>query len=331
VSVGTRVVFPERGRIELEEFDVPDPGPAQVVVRARFSLISSGTERTVLHGRYDAGTHWESYGRYPFFPGYSAVGAVEAVGDEVSEFAVGDVVAVRGGHASHVVSDAVGCTRVPAGVDLQQATWFAFAKIARMGAQVAEYGLGARVLTVGAGMIGQMSVRWANAAGAQSNVVVDPVPARLVLAERGGATATTSASVSDRDAVLAACDGVQPDYVVDATGNAAVFSAALQLVAFRGRVVVVGNTGSPSEQRLTDDVINRCLTIVGAHDILSMVQSPWDGDRGLQEHFFQLVRTGRFDLDGLVTDVFTPSEADAAYRALDERPAETLGVGFDWT
>jgi threonine dehydrogenase-like Zn-dependent dehydrogenase len=157
------------------------------------------------------------------------------------------------------------------------------------------------------------------------------VPARLALAERGGATATTTADVADRDAILAACDGVQPDYVIDATGNAAVFSAALQLVAFRGRVVVVGNTGSPSEQRLTDDVINRCLTIVGAHDILSMVQSPWDGDRRLHEHFFHLVRTGRFDLDGLVTDVFAPSEADAAYRALDERPAETLGVCFDWT
>ena len=330
MTVGARLVFPARGRVELEEFDVGAVGPAQALVRTRWSLISSGTERTVLHARYDAGTHWEGYGRYPFFPGYSAVGEVVAVGDAVSDLAVGDVVAARIGHASLHVTDAIGCTRVPEGVDARDATWFAFAKIARMGARVAEYGLGARVLTIGAGMIGQMSVRWANAAGVASNVVVDPVAARLALASLGGATATSTAPVSDRDAVLAACGGVQPDVVVDATGNAVVFSAALQLVAFGGRVVLVGNTGSPSEQRLTDDVITRCLTIVGAHDVLSMLTSPWDGDRALHEHFFHLARERQFDLGGLITDVFAPAEAEAAYRALDERPAETLGVCFDW-
>ena len=63
---------------------------------------------------------------------------------------------------------------------------------------------------------------------------------------------------------------------------------------------------------------------------MSMLASPWDGDRRLHEHFFHLACTGRFDLGGLITDVFAPSAAEAAYRALDERPAETLGVAFDW-
>jgi len=325
-----RVVFPARGRVELEEFDIPEVGPAQVVVRTQWSLISSGTERTVLHARFEPGTHWEPYGRYPSYPGYSAVGEVVAVGVAVTDLIVGDVVAARIGHASHQLIDAIGCTRIPSGIETRDATWFAFAKIARMGVQVAEFGLGARVLTLGAGMIGQMIVRWANAAGVASNVVIDPVPTRLQLATRGGATAVSTASVADRDAVLDACGGVEPDVVIDATGNAEVFTHALRLVAFRGRIVLVGNTGEPSKQRLTDDVLNRCLTIVGAHDIMSMLASPWDGDRQLHEHFFPLVRTGRFDLSGLTTDVFAPSDAAIAYRALDERPAETLGVAFDW-
>ena len=325
-----RVVFPARGRVELEEFEIPEVGPAQVVVRTRWSLISSGTERTVLHARFEPGTHWEPYGHYPSYPGYSAVGELVAVGDAVSDLVVGDVVAARIGHASHQLIDAIGCTRIPDGIDARDATWFAFAKIARMGVQVAEFGLGARVLTLGAGMIGQMVVRWANAAGVASNVVVDPMPMRLELATRGGATAVSTASVSDRVAVLDACGGTEPDVVIDATGNADVFTDALRVVAFRGRVVLVGNTGEPSKQRLTDDVLNRCLTIVGAHDIMSMLSTPWDGDRGLHEHFFHLASTGRFDLSGLITDVYAPSDAAAAYRALDERPAETLGVCFDW-
>jgi len=330
VTTARRVVFPAPGQVTLEKIDVPEPGPAQVLLRTRYSLISSGTERTVLYGRYDAGTHWESYARFPNHPGYSAVGEIVAVGDEVTDVAVGDVVVARVGHASHHVVDALGCTRVPSEVDRLQAAWFAFAKIALMGARTAGYGLGARVLTIGAGPIGQMTVRWANAAGARVNAVVDPVRARLPIALRGGATAAISVELSDRDAILGACGGQQPDYVIDTTGNASVLAAVLPIVAFRGRVVILGNTGSPAQQHLTDDVITRCLTIAGAHDVLSMLQQPWDGDRPIHELFFHLVATGRFDLDGLITALFTPEDAEAAYRALDEHPDQHLGVGFDW-
>ena len=40
--------------------------------------MSSGTETIALHGRLDPGTHWATYVRYPFHPGYSAVGIVVA-------------------------------------------------------------------------------------------------------------------------------------------------------------------------------------------------------------------------------------------------------------
>ena len=323
-------MFPERGRVVLERFDVPDVGPTQVLLRTSYSLMSSGTERTVLHGRFDAGTHWEGYARYPFYPGYSSVGEIVALGEEVRDFSVGDVVAARVGHASHHVTDAQGCAPIPPDVDRLPATWFALAKIALMGARVAGYGIGARVLTIGAGPIGQMTVRWANAAGARNNVVVDPVATRRTLAEQGGATATAP-DITDRDAVLAACEGHQPEYVIDATGNADVFAAALAIVAMQGRVVVLGNTGSPSGQRLTSDVIQRGIQIAGAHDILSMLGPNWDGDRSIHDLFFHLVRTGRFNLDSLITDVIAPTDAEAAYRAADERPDETLGVCFDWT
>jgi len=48
-----------------------------------------------------------------------------------------------------------------------------------------------------------------------------------------------------------------------------------------------------------------------------MLDPGWDGDRRLHDLFFHLVRTGRFDLDGLITDVVSPGDAEAAYRAID--------------
>ena len=44
-----------------------------------------------------------------------------------------------------------------------------------------------------------------------------------------------------------------------------------------------------------------------------------------------MTRTGRFDLGGLIADVFPPAEAEHAHRAVDEGPDATLGVCFDWS
>ena len=87
------------------------------------------------------------------------------------------------------------------------------------------------------------------------------------LAQQGGATDVIAKPVSEcKEDVLKALDGQLPRIVNDATGHPAVFAEALQLAARFGRVVVLGDTGSPSGQHLTADVVTRGLTIVGAHD-----------------------------------------------------------------
>jgi NADPH:quinone reductase-like Zn-dependent oxidoreductase len=97
-TTATRIVFPARDHVELEEVELPAVGANQVLLRTRWSLVSSGTELIVLRVRFEPGTHWEHYGRFPFHPGYSAVGEIVAVGDDVADLAVGDLVAARVGH-----------------------------------------------------------------------------------------------------------------------------------------------------------------------------------------------------------------------------------------
>ncbi|MEX1006427.1 MAG: zinc-binding alcohol dehydrogenase [Acidimicrobiia bacterium] len=326
-----RIVFPEQHRVELETFDVGPVPDDRILLRTRYSLMSTGTENIILAGLFDDGTHWSGYARYPFHPGYSAVGEVTEVGASVRGVSAGDLLAARAPHASvHVLDPAFG-TPIPVGLDLRRAVWFGLAKIALMGARAARYGLGSTVLVVGAGPIGQMSVRWASAAGVRQVVVVDPATRRLEAARRGGAATVINAPAdSARAAVLDACGGILPDVVIDTTGNAAVLAPALGLVADRGRVVVLGDTGYPAHQHLTSDLITRGLEIVGAHDAHSMTGPNWDGDRSLHELFFDLLQTGRFDVDGLVTNEFAPEQCVDAYELVQERRADTLGVLFDW-
>ena len=135
----TQIFFPERNKVALETVALPPLGPHDVLVRTEVSLISAGTELTNLLGDMKGQP-------FPKYPGYSNVGVVEAVGDQVAGFAVGDRVLSNGRHASHhIVSRATKRTgapqtllRVPEGVDPADATFTTLGAVAMHGIRKAE-------------------------------------------------------------------------------------------------------------------------------------------------------------------------------------------------
>lgn len=329
-----RLVFPAQQQVLCEDFELPAPGPGQVRLRSRCSLMSTGTENICFNRLFDPGTHWDRWVKYPFYPGYSTVGVVEEVGPGVTNFGLGDTIVVKLPHASHHLVEADETewpgvpVKVPKGLAAPEIAWFALAKIAAMAVPVADFRLGDAVVIIGAGPIGQMLLRWALAAGCERLIVIDPVSARLELARAGGATHTIAAGVDDAtDAVLAANDGQAPKLVVDTTGNAKVFAGALELLAKYGKLVVLGDTGRPGQQHLSSAVMGKGLTIVAAHD--SHETPAWDTPRILRL-WFQLLITGRFSLAGLNTHTYRPEQCAEAYACANERRGETMGILFDW-
>jgi 2-desacetyl-2-hydroxyethyl bacteriochlorophyllide A dehydrogenase len=328
-SDARRLVFLGKQQVEIEAFDPGLPGKGQVLIRTHLSLMSTGTENIVFNRFFEPGTHWDNWVKYPFYPGYSSVGTVEAIGEDVAGLKVGQRVAFRLGHRSHAVENAKACYPIPEGLPFEQAVWFALAKITFHGAHAAGYNLGDSALIVGAGPIGQMSVRWARAAGVASILVVDTAAHRMPLAQAGGATALIAAPIGQaREAVLAAGQGKLPRVVIDSTGNAAVFAAALGLAANYGKVVIMGDTGAPAQQALTSDVITRGLSIVGAHDCHN---TPEWNETTIVRLFFNLAASGRFPLEGLTSHVFKPEQCAEAYATANRDRATTMGLVFDWT
>jgi 2-desacetyl-2-hydroxyethyl bacteriochlorophyllide A dehydrogenase len=331
MTVPNAIVFARPGVAELLPMQVPDAGTGEVRLRTRVTLMSTGTEGIAFAQRFGEGTHWARYVEYPFRPGYSCVGVVEQAG-EGAGLSLGDRVVARAPHASQVVVRAERCTPVPDGLDDEQAVWFALAKIAFVGIRVGEVRPGSRVLVIGAGPIGQMAIRWAAAAAAAAVVVVDSIATRLDLAVTGGATATIGGSLDDaRDELAAAFGGQAPEVVIDSTGNAAVLPGALGAAADHGRVVLLGDAGAPSEQRLTSDVMVRGVTIMGAHDSYTVGDPRWDNDREVSRLVFRLAAAARFPLTGLVSHRFGPEECQRAYQLAATARHQTMGIVFDWS
>jgi 2-desacetyl-2-hydroxyethyl bacteriochlorophyllide A dehydrogenase len=325
---GQRLVFTGKQEVKLESFEIRAPNKDEIVVESHLTLMSTGTENIIYNRLFDPGTPVDNWVKYPFYPGYLSVGHVTAVGSEVTGMKVADRVVSRVGHSSHFTMPSSLVYQVPDGIPDANAVWFGLAKIAWFGANAAQYRLGDSVLIIGAGPIGQMSIRWARVAGAASIIVVDSFPERIPFAQAGGATAAIVAPIEDaREAVLAANQNKLPRVVMDSTGNAAVFASALNLVRSHGTVVVMGDTGTPAKQHLTGDVVLRGIHIVGAHD--SHDTEEWN-TRTLTKLAFDLALSGRFPLDGLTTHSFTPSQCEEAYAQANRDRAKTMGIVFDW-
>lgn len=324
-----RVVFTGKQQVHVEDCDAAPLGKDEVRVKTHYSLMSTGTENIIFNRLFDEGTHWDKWIKYPFYPGYAAVGEIVEAGEDVKDLAPGQVVAIRRGHASEHVVGYRHVVPVPAGIPEEQAVWFALAKIAFMGAKVAKYGWGDTLLVIGAGPIGQMTIRWAAAAGVVRIVVVDPVTMRLQLAKQGGATHLISKPIAEaKEEIQNALDGQLPSIVIDTTGFAEVFAAALDIAAKYGRVIILGDTGSPAKQYLTPDVITRGLTIIGAHD--GHEDERWNSQT-ITKLFFDHVLRGKFDLKNLNTHTFTSQTAAEAYTVANTKRGETMGLLFDWT
>ncbi|MBI3911257.1 MAG: zinc-binding alcohol dehydrogenase [Armatimonadetes bacterium] len=329
------LVFLGPRELEVRREPVPEPGPRQLLVRTSRTLISVGTELICYLRQCEPGTHWDAWVRYPFYPGYSNVGRVVRAGAEVEGWAPGDRVAARANHRQYYLVDAPRALRVPEEISDEEATWFGLGCIVQNGVRRAEHHLGDAVVVIGLGPLGQLVTQYARINGAREVIAIDTAARRLEWAAAHGATATLAMLASDaRDAVAALADGRLADVVYDVTGHPASFPAALRLARRFGTVVLLGDTGTPSEQRLTADLVTRGLRVVGAHDS----NPPPEGtDYAYWSHpnmarlFFTYLQRGQMRVGDLITHRYDPRQARECYEALVADRTAAMGVVFDWT
>ena len=92
--------------------------------------------------------------------GYSAAGVVTGVGEAVPGFRPGDRVVTAGaGHADVQTVPGNLAARLPDGVSFDEGAFGAIASVALHGLRLADVGPGSKVVVIGLGLIGQISVR----------------------------------------------------------------------------------------------------------------------------------------------------------------------------
>lgn len=260
------------GATRLVELPLPDFGPGELLIRSSVSLISSGTERMLVEfgrggllekarqqpdkvrqvidkmrtdGVLETLDAVRSKLDQPVPLGYSNVGTVVAVGDDVTGFEVGDRVASNGAHAEFVVVPQNLCARVPSGVDDESAAFTVVGAIALQGIRLVQPSLGECVVVTGLGLIGLVTVQLLRAQGCRV-LGIDFDDAKLARAREYGAevvNAGTPEAVLSTARQFARGRGVDAVLITAATKSNEPIEQAAAMCRKRGRIVLVGVAG----------------------------------------------------------------------------------------
>ena len=128
------IILTGKQQVEIQEREVGEPGPGEVLIQTLVSLISTGTESWCYRGVFEPGTSWAGWVKYPFSLGYSNVGKITAVGAGVEGWEIGDRVCTGLPHTQYGLAPADGITaQVPESVSDEEATWGTLSYVTQTG------------------------------------------------------------------------------------------------------------------------------------------------------------------------------------------------------
>lgn len=363
------------GQVHVVEVPEPVLRPGAVLVQTSHSLISVGTESASLGGSGRRESLLVKAIRNPDLvrkvvdriasqglkstvelvrsrvsseqaAGYSCSGVVVAVSPEVTRFGPGDRVACCGaGYANHA---AVNCVpqnlvaKLPEAVSFEEGAFCTLGAIALQGVRRSGVALGDRILVLGLGLVGQLTVQLLRASGA----VVIGVDARSERVERARSLGMEMGfHTLERDlaaGVLERTDGRGADAVIvtAASGDAGLLNLAFDACRRKGRVVLVGDVPIRVQRdRIYKKEIDFFISTSygpGRYDPeyeekgqdYPFAYVRWTEGRNLEE-IARLIGTGALSVRPLIDATHAVERAEYAYASLasDQRP---VGVLLDY-
>lgn len=316
---------------KVEQTQSPAPGEGEVSVRIAFCGIC-GTDMHVYHGNMDARVGLNR------IVGHEMSGIVDAVGQGVSGFEVGQKVVVRpldhcgdcpacdAGH-QHICHklkflglDTDGAMQeiwnvpshvlhhLPDDMRLDHAALIEPAAVACHDVALADVQAGEDVLVIGGGPIGVLVAMVARSAG--GHVTVSEVnPHRLAIVEKLGFATVNPAEVDLGPEYHSRTNAKGADVVFEVSGTQPGVDGMTAAAATRARIVMVAIHAVKPQIDLFQ-FFWRELKLLGAR-----VYTPADYDKAIE-----LVASGAIDANTIITDVSPLADIQGAFEALDSSP-----------
>ena len=339
--------------LSLVDKKVPEPGPAEVLVRIDAIAVCATDIEVLKHG-VPAMIEGELPFHKGFTPGHEYMGTVVKLGPTVDEFAVGDRVAVEihagcgrcprcregmytsclnygwhskghrangfttdGGFAQYAVNNINTMVHIPDTISDAEATLIVTAGTAMYGLDVMGGVIaGEPVVVVGPGPIGLMGVGVAKALGAQPVILTGTRDSRLEMGKKLGADHVVNVSREDPvEAVMRITGGKGVNYVLECSGAPNALNEAGRMVNRGGRICLAAFPHEPVMVDLAHLVRNN-IYVFGIRG---------EG-KSATHRAAALIAQKRFDAKLIHTHTFPLAEVPEAIRYARERVDDAIKV-----
>lgn len=321
---------------EIKDVPTPDVGDDEILIRVKRCGIC-GSDTHLYETDNDGYIIFSGPVKLPCIIGHEYSGIVEKAGDKVSNFKIGDKVAAESiiwcGTCTSCRSGAVNqCERVElAGITAPGAfadfiaakerhCWsinslseiYDDEKIFDIGALIEPAGCayngifvvgrgfapGAVVAVFGAGPIGLAAVALSRIAGASLIIAFDRINERLDIAKKMGADFifnTSDDDFSPSEKILDITNGYGADIQVEAAGAAGLTIPEIEKsLAVNGKIIYLGRAATSTSMHL-DVLVSGANSIIGARG---------HAGYGIYNNLIKLLKSGRLNLDGMITSYF---------------------------
>lgn len=259
--------------MKVEEIPDPIAGPGEILINIE-AIGVNPVDTYIRSGVYAA------LPELPYTPGGDAAGTVEALGEGVSGFAMGDRVYMAGIAGGRNYGATAEKAAVPANVlfHLPDNTNFAAGAALGVPYATAYYGLflrgqakpGQTLFVHGAsGAVGTAAVQMARAHGLTVIGSAGTEKGRQLVLDQGAHHALDHSSDSYIDELRGMTEGAGPDLILEMLANVNL-AKDLDVIAKHGRIVVIGNRG--------EITINPRATMMKNIDVVGLVLPNASGD-----------------------------------------------------
>ena len=344
-------ILPGNSTVEMREFDIPKPGPGQVLVQTMASTICGSDIRCIYRAHVGKGPEGYQPGT---IAGHEPCGIIVEEGSHLKRFKKGDRVIIYhisgcglchdcrmgyqisctsplraaygwqrdGGMAPYILADEKDLVALPDELTYCDGAQVAcgFGTVYEALEKIGVSGNDA-VLVVGLGPVGLAALMLARAMGANQLIGVEALPERMELAKQLGLADHVLAPGEDTLAHIRALTGGHGvEKAVDCSANEAGRTLAIQAAREWGKIAYVGEGGTTRFEP-SPDIIHGQKTIYG-----SWVTSLWR----MEDLVERLVRWGLHPED-LITHRFLLEDADQAYALMASGHCGKVAVVFDGT
>jgi 2-desacetyl-2-hydroxyethyl bacteriochlorophyllide A dehydrogenase len=321
--------FTAPNKVEIRESTLPILKENEVLVETICSAISAGTEMLVYRGQFphlaDVHDNMSSDLNYPLAYGYACVGRVVEIGKLVNSNWLNREVFAFHPHTSSFIIHPSSLILIPDSLRPETACFLPNMETAVNLVQDGAPILGERVLVLGQGVIGLLTASLLSEFPLERLVVVDRYDLRKkALQVESKRLEIKSLTILD----------LQPstfDLTFELSGSPSTLNDAIALTTFSGRIVIGSWYGQKRAEIDLGGAFHRSRIKLISSQVSTI--SPELSGRWNKSRRFDVVWKAleRIKPEKWITHRFSLSDAEKAYRLLDENPQEAIQVIFDYS